>query len=113
MALTRLYPVPSLKCPYCGADPTFFVVVKMPFATKTYDYVYLAHYSKEQKKAHKWYLGPVDEETRDILKQLNIYGAPIIVDLQNPSQILSLLPDLKIDPDQIAKVEIRIYRRWV
>jgi len=64
---------PRVVCPKCGAKPTSYSI----FRIKGHRYVYLQHYSSEEKKMHRWVLGRADNPLVDeLLRQLNVFGMP-------------------------------------
>lgn len=75
-----------LLCPKCNQRAeayTIFTIKKMTKSgEKFYDMIYLRHYSKEDRKTHKWFFAPKSEENLKFLKKhgISAFKEKIVLD---------------------------------
>ena len=108
----------QIKCPKCGKEPEKFFIHTVQTGKQTYKYVYLCHYSSDEKKMHRWFFGNAeDPEVISALQQLNIKGNPSVFHVSDISSFLDRVKDLlninNIDPSGIADIKVVIYRKGV
>lgn len=59
---------PRILCPKCGEKAIKYRIYRI----KGHEYIYLTHYSKRDRRFHRWFFGKNTEENRRTLSENNI-----------------------------------------